>query len=77
MSYFLLSCLVNGYNQGFFPIFSTLFSQCFILLNFGLKVLKFYEKLIIRSTNVLIVYMNFLNFLNVYDVYNTPFYNCT
>ena len=39
----------------FFPICSTLFSKRFILLNSGLKVLKFYEKLIIRSANVLIV----------------------
>ena len=52
---FFLPGLVNGYNQGFFPICSTLFSKRFILLNSRLKVLKFYEKLIIRSTNVLIV----------------------
>ena len=32
-----------------------LLDKRFILLNSGLKVLKFFEKLIIRSTNVLIV----------------------
>ena len=45
-----------------FPIFSTLFSKCFILLYSGLKVLKFYEKLIIRSTNVLRVLYEFSKF---------------
>ena len=53
VSYFLLLSLVNGYNQGFFPIFSTLFSKSFILLYSGLKILKFSEKFITRSTNVL------------------------
>ena len=62
MFYFVLPNLVNEYNQGFFPIFSTLFSKHFILLNSGLKVLKFFEKLIIRSTNVLIVLYEFSKF---------------
>ena len=63
MFYFLLPSLVNGYNQGFFfPIFSTLFSKHFILLNSRLKVLKFSERLIIRSTNVLIVLYEFSKF---------------
>ena len=44
----------------FFPIFYTLFSKHFVLLNSGLKVLKFYEKLIIRST--LIVLYEFSKF---------------
>ena len=46
----------------FFPISSTLFSKRFILLKFGLKFLKFYEKLIIKSTNVLIVLHEFSKF---------------
>ena len=53
---------MNKYNQDFFPIFSTLFSKCFILLYFGLKVLNFFEKLIIRSTNVLRVLYEFSKF---------------
>ena len=45
-------------------VFSNLFYfvSRFILLNSGLKVLKFYEKLIIRSTNVLIVLYEFSKF---------------
>ena len=53
---------MNGYNQGFFLFVLLLFSKRFILLNSGLKVLKFYEKLIIRSTNVLIVNLQFSKF---------------
>ena len=53
---------MNGYNQGFFHFFSTLFSKRFILLNSTLKDLKFSEKLIIRSTNVLIVLYEFSKF---------------
>ena len=53
---------MNGYNQGFFPICSTLFSKRFILLKSGLKFLKFFEKLIIKSTNVLIVLYDFSKF---------------
>ena len=62
VSYFLLPSLVNVYNQGFFPIFSTLFSKSFILLYSGLKVLKFSEKFITRSTNVLRVLYEFSKF---------------
>ena len=63
VSYFLLPSLVNGYNQGFFfPIFSTLFSKSFILLYFGLKVLKFSEKFVTRSTNVLRALYEFSKF---------------
>ena len=46
----------------FFPIFATLFSKCFILLYSGLKVLKFSEKFITRSTNVLRVLYEFSKF---------------
>ena len=46
----------------FFSIFSTLFSKSFILLYFGLKVLKFFEKFITRSTNVLRVLYKFSKF---------------
>ena len=62
VSYFLLLSLVNEYNQGFFPIFSTLFSKSFILLYSGLKILKFSEKFITRSTNVLRVLYEFSKF---------------
>ena len=62
MSYFLLPSLVNGYSQGFFPIFSTLFSKSFILLYSRLKVLKFSKKFITRSTNVLRVLYEFSKF---------------
>ena len=45
-----------------FSYCSTLFSTHFILLNSRLNVLKFYYKLIIRSTNVLIVLYEFSKF---------------
>ena len=43
----------------FFPISSTLFSKRFILLKYGLKFLKNFEKFIIKSTIVLIVLYKF------------------
>ena len=53
---------MNGYNQGFFPICYTLFFKRFILLKSRLKFLKFYEKIIFKSTNVLIVLYEFSRF---------------
>ena len=46
----------------FFFISSTLFSKRFILLKYGLKFLKIFEKFIIKSTIVLIVLYNFSKF---------------
>ena len=45
-----------------FQFFLLCFLSVLSLLKFGLKVLKFYEKLIIRSTNVLIVLYEFSKF---------------